>query len=103
MGVLGRPGRALQFATTDRRFHFLNLHKYGREGQLLCHIWGDADWTEHRDMCDRDVVATVVQALRAMFQGLGKVCTNELAKDCDSTELVTYPAQAKVTRWGADP
>ncbi|CAE7208034.1 PAO2, partial [Symbiodinium necroappetens] len=30
--VLGARGAALQFETTDQRFHFLNLHKYGREG-----------------------------------------------------------------------
>ncbi|OLQ03639.1 hypothetical protein AK812_SmicGene13376 [Symbiodinium microadriaticum] len=32
--VLGARGAALQFETTDQRFHFLNLHKYGREGPL---------------------------------------------------------------------
>ena len=30
--VLALSTQALQFETTDQRFHFLNLHKYGREG-----------------------------------------------------------------------
>ena len=29
---LDSPGAALQLETTDLRFHFLNLHKYGRKG-----------------------------------------------------------------------
>eukprot|EP00439_Symbiodinium_sp_Y106_P022994 s7710_g2.t2 len=65
--VLGARGAALQFETTDQRFHFLNLHKYGREGQLLCHIWGDSNWEEHAVLSDEEVVMEVVRGLRAMF------------------------------------
>lgn len=90
--VLGAPGGPLQLATTDRRFHFLNLHKYGRGGQLLCHIWADSSWTEHRDLSDSEVVAEVVSALRVMFPGTSK-----------AGPFVTTPVQAKVTRWSLDP
>ncbi|CAJ1394603.1 unnamed protein product [Effrenium voratum] len=64
---LAPPGAALQFETTDVRFHFLNLHKYGREGQLLCHIWGDANWEEHSSLGDEELALHVVNGLRAMF------------------------------------
>eukprot|EP00929_Paragymnodinium_shiwhaense_P047872 TRINITY_DN24285_c0_g1_i1.p1 TRINITY_DN24285_c0_g1~~TRINITY_DN24285_c0_g1_i1.p1 ORF type:complete len:473 (-),score=103.42 TRINITY_DN24285_c0_g1_i1:522-1919(-) len=65
--VLAAPGAQLQFATTDTRFHFLNLHKYGRHGQLLCHIWADAEWAAFCSLSDGEVVQEVVDALRAMF------------------------------------
>eukprot|EP00927_Polykrikos_kofoidii_P065301 TRINITY_DN61078_c0_g1_i1.p1 TRINITY_DN61078_c0_g1~~TRINITY_DN61078_c0_g1_i1.p1 ORF type:complete len:684 (+),score=119.14 TRINITY_DN61078_c0_g1_i1:62-2113(+) len=90
--VLHVPGAPLQLATTDRRFHFLNLHKYGRPCQLLCHIWADAEWAEHRHLSDTEVVGEVVGALRAMFAG-----------DTPSGEsLVSDPAQWHVTRWTED-
>lgn len=71
--------------TTDRRFHFLNLHKYGKQGQLLCHIWGDGKM----EMCgktDCEVVREVLAALSLMF--------------CQS---VPEPLQYIVTRWSEDP
>ena len=82
-------GAALQFETTDTRFHFLNLHKYGRKGQLLCHIWGDAQWEAHKQLQDEEVVSEVVKGLRAMFS--------------DEQDLISFPPLWKVTRWSLDP
>ena len=82
-------GAALQFETTDARFHFLNLHKYGRKGQLLCHIWGDAQWEGHKQLQDEEVVSEVVKGLRAMFS--------------DEQDLISFPPLWKVTRWSLDP
>lgn len=93
--VLGSEGAPLQLATTDPRFHFLNLHKYGREGQVLCHIWGDAEWAEHGELDDAGVVAEVVAALRAAFPASWGAGADEA--------LVTEPRQAHVTRWARDP
>ena len=87
---LDPPGAALQFETTDARFHFLNLHKYGRAGQLLCHIWGDAQWEAHQHLKDEEVVLEVVKGLRAM-----------LARD--DRDLISFPPLWKVTRWSLDP
>ncbi|CAJ1366097.1 unnamed protein product [Effrenium voratum] len=84
---LAPPGAALQFETTDVRFHFLNLHKYGREGQLLCHIWGDANWEEHSSLGDEELALHVVNGLRAMFP----------------KEVISFPPLWKVTRWSLDP
>eukprot|EP00438_Fugacium_kawagutii_P031112 Skav214918 [mRNA] locus=scaffold2073:141910:143457:- [translate_table: standard] len=86
---LDPQGAALQFETTDARFHFLNLHKYGRSGQLLCHIWGDSRWEEHKDLTDEEVVLEVVKGLRAMF--------------ADDPKLISFPPLWKVTRWSLDP
>ena len=86
--VLGAPDAPLQIGTTDRRFHFLNLHRYGRRGQLLCHIWGDAEWEEHPRLSDVEVASAVVGALRAIFPG---------------PPAVPEPAQFRVTRWAEDP
>lgn len=91
--VLGKPGAALQFGTTDRRFHFLNLHKYGRTGQLLCHIWADAEWREHQELDDAGVVDAVVCGLRKMFP----------ADAGSDAPKVPAPRQWKVTRWAQDP
>ena len=84
---LDPQGAALQFETTDARFHFLNLHKYGRTGQLLCHIWGDAQWEEHQHLQDEEVVLAVVNGLRAMF----------------GQDWISFPTLWKVTRWSLDP
>merc|ERR1711920_453131 len=94
--VLGASGAALQFGTTDRRFHFLNLHKYGRKGQLLCHIWADAEWLEHSSLTDQEVVAEVVGALRAAFP-------RDSSDPSRPGPLVSEPNQSKVTRWASDP
>eukprot|EP00439_Symbiodinium_sp_Y106_P014216 s7710_g2.t1 len=96
--VLGARGAALQFETTDQRFHFLNLHKYGREGQLLCHIWGDSNWEEHAVLSDEEVVMEVVRGLRAMFPA--KAASHDGAPAQDD---VPFPALWKVTRWSLDP
>merc|ERR1719215_937609 len=70
----------------------MNLHKYGRVGQLLCHVWADSEWTEHQTLDDLGIVAAVVAGLRAIFPGRN-----------DAGPLVTDPKQWKVTRWSEDP
>ncbi|CAE7151512.1 PAO4, partial [Symbiodinium pilosum] len=89
---------ALQFETTDQRFHFLNLHKYGREGQLLCHIWGDSNWEEHASLSDEEVVKEVICGLRAMFP---RKPGSEIGGE--QQDMVPFPALWKVTRWSLDP
>lgn len=96
--ILDAAHAPLQIETTDHRFHFLNLHKYGRNGQLLCHIWGDADWSEHATLSDEQIVAEVVAALRAMYPQ----APAHLAVPADE-HFVTKPIQWKVTRWSMDP
>ncbi|CAE7897764.1 PAO4, partial [Symbiodinium sp. KB8] len=96
--VLGARGAALQFETTDQRFHFLNLHKYGREGQLLCHIWGDSNWEEHAVLSDEEVVMEVVRGLRAMFPAKAGSDDGSQAQDD-----LPFPPLWKVTRWSLDP
>ncbi|CAE7505727.1 PAO4 [Symbiodinium natans] len=95
--VLGGCGAALQFETTDQRFHFLNLHKYGREGQLLCHIWGDSNWEEHSRLTDEEVVREVVGGLRAIFPARSS------KGDDHKQDFVPFPPLWKVTRWSLDP
>lgn len=67
----------------------MNLHKYGRRGQLLCHIWGDAQWEQHEHLSDEELVLEVVKGLRAMFP--------------QDQELILLPPLYKVTRWSLDP
>merc|ERR1711924_379481 len=75
----------------------------GRQGQLLCHIWADAEWIEYQSLCDEDIVAEIVAALRAMFPTT-LACHDGCTTDCCGVHpLVTGPAQAKVTRWAQDP
>jgi len=90
--VLSGPEAPLQIVTTDRRFHFLNIHRFGRVGQLLCHIWADAEWSQHAELADEAVAKEVVAALRAIYPG-----------DASGHEVVPIPAQFKVTRWSQDP
>eukprot|EP00931_Biecheleriopsis_adriatica_P077053 TRINITY_DN50690_c0_g1_i1.p1 TRINITY_DN50690_c0_g1~~TRINITY_DN50690_c0_g1_i1.p1 ORF type:complete len:649 (-),score=113.59 TRINITY_DN50690_c0_g1_i1:94-2040(-) len=100
--VLDCPGAALQFETTDRRFHFLNLHKYGRSGQLLCHIWADAEWKEHEALSDRDVVAAVIDGLRLMFPRDPSSVSGPGTAHVEASDFVQMPVQSKVTRWSTD-
>lgn len=105
--VLGASGAPLQIGTTDRRFHFLNLHKYGRSGQILAHIWADAEWgEEHRKLSDAEIISQVVAALRTVYPGAASGSATGAADaasrpSCDP--LVADPVQAKVTRWAEDP
>lgn len=96
--VLGASGASLQFGTTDPRFHFLNLHRFGRQGQLLCHIWADAEWRDHELLSDDAVVLAVVAALRSMFPPPG-----QQQEDSEDRLWIAAPLQFSVTRWAQDP
>ncbi|CAE8597374.1 unnamed protein product [Polarella glacialis] len=98
--VLDQPGAPLQIETTDRRFHFLNLHKYGRAGQILCHIWADAEWKEHTLLSDEAVVAAVVDSLRAIYP---KSPSHAVDSKDEAQDFLPFPVQWKVTRWAQDP
>jgi len=67
MSILDKPDAPMQIVSTDRRFHFLNLHKLGRKFQLLCHIWADAEWKEFAELTDEEVVLQVIDGLRSIF------------------------------------
>jgi len=95
----------LQIGTTDRRFHFLNLHKYGRSGCLLCHIWADAEWGEvHQKLTDAQIVSEVVAALRIIYPRTPTRHTETYGREgATDGVFVTDPVQTKVTRWALDP
>lgn len=81
------PGGVPQINCPDPRFSFLNLHAYGKEGVLLCHVFGSSLFAHGWDgMDDEDVVKQALQCLWGMFPG-----------------TTAKPLDYLVTRWDEDP
>jgi len=57
------PKSTPQLLSPDPRFHFLNLHAYGKTGMILCHAWPPyAD--QWKTKSDQKVVKEAIQVLR---------------------------------------
>ncbi|GAB5354919.1 hypothetical protein AAMO2058_000160800 [Amorphochlora amoebiformis] len=84
------PAKTPQLLCPDPRFHFLNLHAYGKTGMMLCHAWPPyADqWGKKSDT---QVVNEALVVLRGMFR---KVSTSKNHPK---------PVESVVTRWDSDP
>jgi len=81
-------------ASPDPRFLFSNLHRVGKTGVLLAHIWAESNF-DISSMSDQAVVKEVMSGLRQWM-----VWRAAVGVECDP---VPWPCQYLVTRWGTDP
>mmetsp|Transcript_23967 Transcript_23967/g.35925 ORF Transcript_23967/g.35925 Transcript_23967/m.35925 type:complete len:484 (-) Transcript_23967:167-1618(-) len=79
-----------QLLSPDPRFHFLNLHAYGKIGMMLCHAWPPYSDT-WATKTDKQVLGDALNVLRGMFR------KNAAAKKFPK------PCETVVTRWNTDP
>lgn len=81
------PQEVPQINCPDPRFSFLNLHAYGKEGVLLCHVFGSSSFAHGWDgMSDEEVVKETLRYLWGMFPG-----------------TTAKPLDYIVTHWDKDP
>jgi len=87
--VFWPPGTP-QLLSPDPRYHFLNLHAYGKTGMILLHVWPPhADQWVNKS--DQQVVKEAIGVMRGMFRSQYKA------------KKEPQPLESVVTRWDTDP